>query len=410
MSTASSPASEPTASAAAVPSARSAPTAPAAVRRGERRGRRVRTALLWIHRWASLALGLLFFLLSVTGAALVYKHELDRALNPALFAVTPGDVGAGAVEWAVRRAFPSEPLVFLTPPAELHGVWRARIGEDTREVFVDPGTGRILGHRRFDDAFVNQLQTFHINLLAGEVGRAVVGASGIAMLAVTLTGLYLWWPGLRRWASTLRLRLCRGAYFVHYDVHNLLGVVTLPLVAVLALTGALLIFYDVGERLTYALLPGSRESSPRELEYRLPPLTTPAPALPADALLARGAAALPGGRAYTLYRSGSDERPSYVAVRRGRWDVRPNLGSSRVYLDHRTGGVVGVFDLARASVADRVNPTWLMALHFGNFAGRPLQLVYFVAGGLVPVALLVTGVAQWWIKRRRRAHAAARRS
>jgi len=401
LSTASSPASK-AATTVASPGAR-------AERLRVRRVRGWRPALLWLHRWASLALGVLFFLLSVTGAALVYKHEIDRALNPALFRVTPGDVGAGAVEAAVRRAFPGERLVFLTPPAELHGVWRARIGEDTREVFVDPGTGRVLGSRLFDEAFANQLQSFHINLLAGEVGRAVVGVSGIAMLAVTLTGLYLWWPGLRQWASAFRLRLRRGAYLVHYDVHNLLGVLTLPLVAVLALTGALLIFYDVGERLTYALLPGSREASPREVEYRLAPLAAPAPPLPADALLARGAAALPGGRAYTLYRSDSDERPSYVAVRRGRWDVRPNLGTSRVFLDHRTGAVVGVFDLARASVADRVNPTWVMALHFGNFGGRPLQLVYFVAGGLVPVALLVTGVAQWWIKRDRRARNLLRR-
>jgi uncharacterized iron-regulated membrane protein len=261
----------------------------------------------------------------------------------------------------------------------------------------------------FDDAFVNQLQSFHIDLLAGELGRVVVGVGGIAMLVVTLTGLYLWWPALGRWASALRLRLRRGAYLVHYDLHNLLGVVSLPLVAVLALTGTLMIFYDAGERLTYALLPGTRASSPRKAEYRLPRLSAPRPPLSADRLLALGATALPGARAYTLYRSGSDEHPSYVAVRRGRWDVRPNLGSSRVFLDHRTGDVVGVFDLAAASAADRVNPTWVMALHFGTAGGRLLQLVYFVVGGLVPVALLVTGVAQWWMKRRRRAQRTARR-
>jgi uncharacterized iron-regulated membrane protein len=78
-----------------------------------------------------------------------------------------------------------------------------------------------------------------------------------------------------------------------------------------------------------------------------------------------------------------------------------------VYLDQYTGLVLSVDDGGARTVGDRVL-LWTSRVHFGNFAGRPLQIAWFVLG-LAPAALFATGVVVWWQRRpRARADRAAR--
>ena len=56
-----------------------------------------RPVRLW-HRWIGWTLGAVFAFQGLTGAAIVYKDELDRALHPALFGpMTPGAAQPAAV-------------------------------------------------------------------------------------------------------------------------------------------------------------------------------------------------------------------------------------------------------------------------------------------------------------------------
>jgi uncharacterized iron-regulated membrane protein len=73
---------------------------------------------------------------------------------------------------------------------------------------------------------------FHVNLFAGEFGRWVVVVASVVTLLLQAGGLWLWWP-----SRSLRLRTTRGWWRFTYDFHNLLGVVSLPMMAMLAATG-----------------------------------------------------------------------------------------------------------------------------------------------------------------------------
>ena len=55
----------------------------------------MRSWWITIHLWLGLSVGILFALLGLTGSVLVFDHDLDAALNPAMFAET-----GGADEWA----------------------------------------------------------------------------------------------------------------------------------------------------------------------------------------------------------------------------------------------------------------------------------------------------------------------
>lgn len=42
---------------------------------------------------------------------------------------------------------------------------------------------------------------------------------------------------------------------------------------------------------------------------------------------------------------------------------------------------------------------WLFPLHMGSYGGLPVRLAYGLVG-VAPIALTVTGVTLWWLRRR----------
>ncbi|WP_324961736.1 PepSY-associated TM helix domain-containing protein [Archangium sp.] len=73
-------------------------------------------------------------------------------------------------------------------------------------------------------------------LLSGETGEAVVGASGCVLIVLGLSGLVLWWPGRRKLGAGFTLRrplLWRRA---NYDLRKLGDVFSLVFLLLAALS------------------------------------------------------------------------------------------------------------------------------------------------------------------------------
>lgn len=81
---------------------------------------------------------------------------------------------------------------------------------------------------------------FHEQLLAGATGRWIVFAATAVALVLQATGLWLWWP-----PQPLRLRTDRGWWRLGYDLHNLSGILTLPITVLLAATGVGRVLFEV---------------------------------------------------------------------------------------------------------------------------------------------------------------------
>lgn len=72
---------------------------------------------------------------------------------------------------------------------------------------------------------------WHIGLVAGHTGEWIVVAATVATVLLQAGGVYLWWPSKR-----LRLRRDRGWWRFAYDLHNVTGILGLPVMSLLALT------------------------------------------------------------------------------------------------------------------------------------------------------------------------------
>lgn len=159
----------------------------------------LRKAVFQVHLWSGVALGLYIFFISLTGSVLVYRNELYFAAMP-----------------------------------------------DAEMFEGSPGTAYEL---------VTLLIDLHDNLLAGELGRAVNGAAAIAVLLVAFSGLFIWWPGIRRWRRSLTLRRAVGWKRFTWDLHSAAGIWTFAFIVIFAASGVYLCFPQVFHQFAEWLQP-----------------------------------------------------------------------------------------------------------------------------------------------------------
>src|SRR3954467_10828870 len=66
--------------------------------------------LLTLHQWVGLAAGLFLIVIAVSGSALGFENDIDRALNPSTSFVTPGArrLSLEAMAARVQAAYPTD--------------------------------------------------------------------------------------------------------------------------------------------------------------------------------------------------------------------------------------------------------------------------------------------------------------
>jgi uncharacterized iron-regulated membrane protein len=185
----------------------------------------LRRALVKVHLWLALTLGLYVIVISVSGSAVVFRSELSRSLVPQFVPAAVGERAQGealAAALAVRYAdyeivnvnearFPRSPVSVLL----------MRDGEEQGRLF-DPYTLEDMGES-YPPAlrFVEWLVSLHDDLLAGDVGRKINGIGGGLLLVIVVTGMILWWPGKRSWRRSLYVP--RGSARMLWHLHSALG-------------------------------------------------------------------------------------------------------------------------------------------------------------------------------------------
>lgn len=160
--------------------------------------------------------------------------------------------------------------------------------------YIDPATGRALAVTDFRDGMFGFLHRFHENLTIPEYsGRAVVGWTGVAMLILSLSGIYLWWPRNIGFRRALRYRRGPAASF---NLHNLAGFwISIPL-AVVSATGIYLGFPQQGRDLIASVAP---MTPPQRGGFNAPLL--PSPQLGPDKALKLALDGAPGATAIALF-------------------------------------------------------------------------------------------------------------
>jgi uncharacterized iron-regulated membrane protein len=402
-------------------------------RRRRRRRVSVRTVLVLAHRWSALVLGLALLAVVISGVVLLYEQEVDRVVHPELHrATSSADPITHAEALAVvRRDAPS------FKPADVvdsHGVYLIYGQDYTQQAYVDPGSGRLLGIDDTTDGVMGFLYNLHLcgmsckgypgylsfleepaHIFGNDeltVGGLILGVTGLLLLFLAVTGLVVWWPGVKRMARGLRVRRRSGTYAFNYDLHNVIGVAALPFLIMWGLTGAHFEFKQVSD-LWFAVLPG--HASP-EREVVSKPVKGQSVTMGQAAAIARRT--VPDGRLVSVSVPDGKDKTStffaYLAVGNDPYDHGIYPGNVGVTIDRYSGKATVTYPgQANPPLSAQLVDDWFYPLHAGTFINGWWRVVWLVLG-TVPIVLAVTGVTTWWIrrgkrrrKRRRRAEAAA---
>lgn len=174
------------------------------------------------HFYAGLFVMLFVLFLSVTGAAYLFKPQIDRWEERA-YRNLPAEAAVSPVAQvqAARQAFPGARFnAYRLPeaPNDASMIHLAMSDGTMRDVFVSPG-GRVLGSFEADRRITPTIAEIHGNLLLGKPGDWLVELAASWAIVMILTGLYLWWPRGRGLAGAIWPRRRAGLR----DVHAVMG-------------------------------------------------------------------------------------------------------------------------------------------------------------------------------------------
>lgn len=360
-----------------------------------------RTIRRWsvIHTWSSLVCTLFLLMLALTGLPLIFHHELEHLLGEApqlreLPADSPRLDLQQLVE-AAERARPHEVVQYLgweaDEPNGVVTIMAATAGTEpnsSHTFMLDARTGEAVAMPAANGGFMMLMLRLHVDMFAGLPGKLLLALMGILFVVAIISGVVLYAPFMRRLPfATVRQR--KSTRLRWLDLHNLIGIVTLTWALVVGVTGVISATADL-------LIEAWRNDTLAAMvaPYRdAPPLTQRAPA---SDLLQIASQAAPGMQADFIAFPGTrfSSEHHYAVFMVGSTHLTAHLWTP-VLIDAQT--------LAVTAVGTR---PWYMdalamsqPLHFGDYGGRPMQILWAVLDVLT-IIVLGSGLYLWWVRRR----------
>jgi uncharacterized iron-regulated membrane protein len=351
----------------------------------------------WLHKWASLVSTLFMLVLCVTGLPLIFHHEIGAWLGTEVVAPPlPADakrVSLDRVMEVAKQRFPSKGGMFVSQEPDDDKIWFVTMSDtptseiDMKQVAVDARSGEALAEPRLDGGVMNVIHTIHVELFAGLAGKLFLGFMALLMLIAIVSGVVLYAPFMRklRFGEVRRERSTRLKWL---DLHNLLGIATLTWAVVVGATGMINTWADLvtqywrNDQMAEMVAPyrgmpplkelGSLEKAVAAARAREPGMKI-------------GFIAFPG----TVFSS----EHHYGVFFRGDEPLTSRLFKP-VLVDAATGEVT----------ASRTLPWYLSTLllsqplHFGDYAGAPLQWLWALLD-VITIVVLGSGLYLWLAKK-----------
>src|SRR5207244_549617 len=108
-----------------------------------------------------------------------------------------------------------------------------------KDRLFNPYTGEDLGDTTpLGIVVVSRLLELHDDLFAGSTGRSVNGLAAVLVIVLALTGIVVWWPGIKTWPRSLIVRRNVGWRRFTWDLHSMVGFWTFGFILLFGLSGA----------------------------------------------------------------------------------------------------------------------------------------------------------------------------
>jgi len=393
-----------------------------------------RAAWVKIHLYLALFAGFFFALMGLTGSVSVYREELDLLLNPQLYIEQPSGKrqSLDKIMAAVRAEHPQRYGSWtLEMPSSPHGMitaWYDKPRETYFELYaplmvsVNPYTAEVVASRFWGQTLTTWLLDLHTQLQMNRFGWNAVGILGLLMMVSIVTGIYLWWPGLRgiraalailfpvRHAAlprpqasvapvhdklaaytpslSLRVRMNAGMIQLAFDLHRLVGLLSAAVLLLLAFTGFHLSYPFMLETLAGSSGMHHGETG-RNIISTAVPNNRPI-ALEAAEFIAR--APFPRAELRRVTTPAGDSGIYRINFRQDS-EINHRHPYTTVWVDRWSGHIKEVRDPAGFTQGEKIM-SGLWPVHTGEAFGATGRLIWFLAG-MSLFWLYVSGLLRW---------------
>lgn len=357
-----------------------------------------RSLRLWsaIHKWTSLICTAFILMLCLTGLPLIFHDEIEAAFDTDHWQPAHPDGPMLSLDRMLRAALdnrPGEVPLFMSFDTErpvvnvTTGPTPDAPGGAMHFASFDRTSGDLVpGHQ---DGVMEFLLQLHTDMFLGLPGMLFLGFMGVLLIAAIVSGVVLYAPFMRKLDfGTVRVKRSRRLKWLDY--HNLLGIVTVAWLTVVGLTG-------VVNTLATPILDTWKNQSLADLTagYQGAAVPTPAEMASLDAAVAQAEQAAP------------DQTLQFVAFPGGGWSTDFHYAvflhgntplTSHIItpalVDARTGQFAALREMPW------YNKTLALSgpLHFGDYGGLPLKILWAVLD-VITIVVLISGLYLWLARR-----------
>jgi uncharacterized iron-regulated membrane protein len=352
-----------------------------------------------VHKWTSLICTVFMLLLCITGLPLIFHDEIDDLLHDQVKAadVPEGTPPANLDTLLVNALAHVQGQVphFLIwdrddPNSVLVSVGPSITSDPTKNLLVrmDAHTGAYLDAPDFTKRFTYIMLKLHTDMFAGLPGKLFLGLMGILFCVAIISGIVVYAPSMRKLSfGTYRSRRTRVVRWL--DVHNLAGILLVVWTLVVGFTGVINTWADLVVKMWQfgQLAEMTAQYRDRSVPEKLTSL---------QGAVDVASQAVPGMIPSFVAFPGSifSSKSHYAVFLHGNEPLTSRLLKPAL-IDAETGKLTDSRDMPWY-----VSTLFLsQPLHFGDYGGMPLKIVWALLDVLT-IIILSTGI-YLWLRRRK---------
>ncbi|AFZ48783.1 Propeptide PepSY amd peptidase M4 [Cyanobacterium stanieri PCC 7202] len=352
----------------------------------------MRKIFLKIHQMIGLTVAFIIIIIGLTGSYLVWTREITPIIYNQINQVNFSDTSYSLdkVTQLLNTNYPDLELSKIVFPNEADDPFRLIVNtpEQVRqEIYIDAYDNKVLSIYPRNNTYDPFLHKIHTELLGGNIGKILLGLSGISLFILAMTGLYLW-KGWKKINLGFKVRWSSKPKIINYDLHQVIGIFSFLLAINMAITGSILALDQPIKKIFFSPINDSTINVDNSLNNNIND------ELSLDIIL-KNAQNITGESNFTEVKFIPKKDTVELRFKQA-YEINPR-GKSYISFHSKTGELLTINKLSEQSFYKRFR-SWSDVFHYGIFLGIFSMIIYLVFG-LILVSLALTGFLIWWQKK-----------
>ncbi len=396
----------------------------ASKQKSSKKGGKLKKIFGKLHLWFGLIIGLIIFIVSITGALYVFKDEFENIARKDVIYHQEKDIEHKNVipirqleKLVDEQTKEKYPIHWVNIPLDKnmsymfywyeHDVNAWNYFDEFpiyKQAYVNPYTGKVLRVYEEKNGFFNIVKMIHWSfLLKQSWGSYVVGIPVIIFIFMLISGIVLWWPknkAAKKQRFWFRWKNIKNWKRKNYDLHNILGFYSSIFALIFSITGLFYAFFFV-QAAIYVIFSGGNTTYPDFSHIKTTAPIELRTESTLDKVIETVKTRYPNSYGFSIdlghEHMDDHEHPNfevYVAHKK-----QVYYSSSSLIFDENSGKLLHTHDPKDKNFGEKVVGA-NYDIHVGSILGLPTKILAFIVS-LICASLPVTGFMIWWGRRKK---------